>query len=133
MNLLALLFQYLRGVVKETREGSKKTRSWIPLGMLVFDIMMHIKLIDSLTEYQITRGIEPQVQIMCYAKTLKNMGIITELISEPAEIPKEYICNRRVHLEYFLIFYKPNPLGVVIGFLDSCQAGAILSASEKYF
>lgn len=114
MNLYALLFQYLREMVKETRDGSKKMRNWIPLGRLILDILMESKLIDSLTKAKITKGMEPRVRKMFNAISLKNMGIISEVASFLTEIPKEYISNRRIPLEYFLIFLKSDPLDVVI-------------------
>lgn len=58
------------------------------------------------------------------------MSIITKLKSEPAEIPKEDISNKRIPLEYFSIFSKTNPLDTVIGYLDSCQASAIITVAE---
>lgn len=130
MNLHALLFQHLRDSMKETREGSRKIRIWIPLGRLVSDILMESKLIDSLIEDQITKGIEPQVSKMFNSKGMKNIRIIPEVISLPDEIPKEDVYNKRVPLEYFLIFSKSDPLDIVIGFLESCHVNSILASSE---
>lgn len=58
VNLSALLFQYLRDMVKETRDGSKNMRNWIPLGRLISNILMESKLIDSLTEAQMTKELK---------------------------------------------------------------------------
>lgn len=73
-------------------------RNWIPLGRLISDILMESKLIDSLTEAQITKGLEPRVGKMFNVGSLKKMGIISELTSPPTEIPKEDISNRRIPL-----------------------------------
>lgn len=73
---------------------------------------------------------QPLVGRMLNAKDLKNMGIIFEVITPYAELPKEIIHNRRIHLEYFPIFSKPYPLEEVVGFLEKCHADAILEASE---
>lgn len=59
VNLLSLLFHHLRDVVKETREGSKNMRNWIPLDRIIFYILMESMLIDSLTGAQIAKGLEP--------------------------------------------------------------------------
>lgn len=91
---------------------------------------MESKLIDSLTEDHITKGFKPMVGNMFNAKGMNNMGIIPKLIRPPAEIPKEYIYNRRIPLEDFPIFSKPNPLDVVIGFLENFHVGVILADSE---
>lgn len=71
-------------------------RNWIPLGRLILYILMESKLIDSLTEAQITKGLEPLIGKMFNAKILKNMSIIPELISPSAEISKEDIYNRMI-------------------------------------
>lgn len=68
-------------MVKETRYGSKKKRNWIPIGRLISNILMESKLIDSLTEAQITKMLAPQVGKMLNARSLKNMGIIFEITS----------------------------------------------------
>lgn len=60
--------------MKETREGNKKMRNWIPLGRMISDIMMESMQINSLIEDQITKGLEPLVGKMFNAKGLKNMG-----------------------------------------------------------
>lgn len=67
---------------------------------------------------------------MFNVKGLNNMSIIPEVISPSAEIPKEDIYNKRIYLEDFPIFSKPNPLDVVIGFLENCHACVILAASK---
>lgn len=104
MNLSSFLFKYLRDMVKETIDRSKKRRIWIPLGRLLSYILMENKLIDSLTEAQITKELEPQVGRMSNARSLKSMGLISELTSNPAEVSKEAISNRRIPLEDFPIF-----------------------------
>lgn len=133
MNLYALLFQHLMKSVKETREGSKKMRNWIPLGRLILYILMESKLIYSSTADQITKRLEPLVRKMFNAKGLKNMGIIPELISSDAKIPKEDIYKKRIPLEEFPIFLKPYPLDVAVGFLEKCHACAIIAASETTY
>lgn len=52
---------------------------------------MESKLIDYLAEDQITKELEPLVGKMFNAKGLKNMGIISEVISHSSKISKEYI------------------------------------------
>ncbi|KAI5447293.1 hypothetical protein KIW84_014953 [Lathyrus oleraceus] len=50
VDLLGLLFWFLRDTVKESRNGSRKMNSWIPYGRLISDILMESKLIDSLAD-----------------------------------------------------------------------------------
>lgn len=59
MNLPTLIFQYLRDLVKETKDGSKEKRNWIPISRFISDILMESKMIDSLSEAQITKKMEP--------------------------------------------------------------------------
>ena len=71
VNRPSLIFQYIRDMVKETRDGSKKKRNWIPLGNLISDILVESKLIDSLTEAQITKELETQVGRMSDVRSIK--------------------------------------------------------------
>ena len=96
VNLLALLFKHLRDNVKDTRDGSKKMKNYIPLCRLVLDILMESKLINSLTYDQFSKGMQPLTGRMFNAKGMKNMGIIIEVISPHTEIPKEVIHNRMI-------------------------------------
>ena len=50
---------------------------------------MESQLIDSLTNDQFSKGMQPLASRMLNAKALKNMRIITELISPPAELSKD--------------------------------------------
>lgn len=77
MNLLALLFQHLRDTVRDTRDGSKRTKSYILMGRLILDNLMEVQLIDSLTDDQFSKGMQPPTSRMLNAKALKNIGIIT--------------------------------------------------------
>lgn len=69
---------------------------------------------------------------MFNAKSLKNTGIITELTSNPAEVTKKAITNRRIPLEDFPIFSKSNPMNVMMNYFASCQAGALDKASKTH-
>lgn len=130
VNLNSLLFQYLMDMVKETIDGSKKKRNWIPLGRLISNILMESELIDSLTEARIIKELEPQVGKMSSARSMKTMGVIYELTSNHVEVPKEATSNRRIHLEDFPVFTKQDPLNVLLDYLASCQAGAQNKASK---
>lgn len=109
MNLHTLIFQNLRDSVKETEDGSRNMRSYIPLGRLILDILKS-QLIDSLTSDQFSKGMKPLASRMLNSKGLKNTGIITDVTTLPTEISKEFIHNRRIPLEDFPIFLKPYPL-----------------------
>lgn len=131
VNLPALLFQHLKDSVKETRDGSRNMKSYISLGRMISNILMDRKLIDSLTNDPFSKCMQPLAGKMFNTKGLKNMGVIIDVISHPAEISKEVIHNRRIPLEYFPIFSKPYPLDVMVGFMEKCHACAILTTSES--
>lgn len=92
---------------------------------------MEIKLIDSLIDYQFSKGMQPLAGKMFNAKGLKNMSIITEVISPLAEMPKEVIHNRRIPLEDFPIFSRPYPLDTMVGFMEKFHVDDILTDSES--
>lgn len=95
VNLYALLFQHLRDTVRETRDGRKRTKSYIPMGRLISDILMESQLIDSLTDDQFSRGMQPLAGRMLNAKAMKNIMITTKAINPPSEFPKDIILNIR--------------------------------------
>lgn len=119
VNPLALVFQHVRDVVKETRNGSRKMRNWIPLGRLISDILMESKLIYSLTNAEKTKGLESLVMNFFNDKSLKNMGIVTDLTSPTVEIPKEVLYNIRIPLEDFHIFSNPEPMDCGVSYRNS--------------
>lgn len=116
--------------MKDTRDGSRKTKSYIPMGRLISDILMEIQLIESLTDNQLSKGMQHLTDRILNTKGLKDMGITTEVISPHAELPKEIIHNRRIPLKYFPIFSKPYPLKEVVEFMEKCHAYAILAVSK---
>lgn len=54
VNLPALLLRNLKSIVIDTKNGSKRTKSYIPLCRLISYILMQSKLIDSLIDDQFT-------------------------------------------------------------------------------
>lgn len=50
MNLPAILFKYLRVMVKEIINGSNKMRNWIPVGRLISNILFEIQLVKKLMD-----------------------------------------------------------------------------------
>ena len=115
------------------RHGRKRTKSYIPLGRLILDILMDNKLIDSLTNYQFTKGMKPTSGKWLDNNGLKNMKIINELISPPVEVSKEEIRNIRIPLNDFPIFSRPYSMDNVVKFLEKCHADVILEAYEATF
>lgn len=67
---------------------------------------------------------------MLNAKALKNIGIITEVISPHAKFPKDIILNIRIPLKYFPIFSKPYPLKEVVECLEKFHVYALLATYE---
>lgn len=58
------------------------------------------------------------------------MKIITEVISPSAEVSKEEICNRMIHVNDFHIFSRPYSLDDMVNFLEKCHANVLLETSE---
>ena len=69
---------------------------------LISYILMESQLIDFPIDDQFSRGMQPQAGRMLNAKALKNMGIVTEVISPPAKFPKDIILNGRIPLNISL-------------------------------
>lgn len=130
VNFLALLFQNLRDIVRDAINGSKRTKSYIPLSRMISDIMMENKLIDSLIDDQFTEGTEPTSIKWLNGNGLKNMKIITEVISPLAEVSKEEIHNIRIYVNDFPIFSKPYSLEDVVKIMEKCHVDVLLAASK---
>lgn len=75
--------------MKETRYCSRKMKNYIPLGRLISDILTESQLIDSSTDDQFSKGMQLLDGRMLNAKGLKNMGIITDVISPHGEFPRK--------------------------------------------
>lgn len=100
------------------------------MGRLISDILMESQLIDSLTDNQFSKGMQPLPGRILDDKALKNMRIITEVISPPVEFPKDIILNKMISLKDFPIFSKSYPLKEVVEFLEKCHVDSLLEASE---
>lgn len=61
---------------------------------------------------------------------LKNVKIIIEVNSPPAEVSREEIHNRRIPLNDFPIFSKSYSLDDVVKFMGKCHVDFLLEASE---
>lgn len=61
MNLPSILFKYLREMVKETRNSSRKHRKWIPLDILISDILVERKLVEKLEEMNLHEDLYTKV------------------------------------------------------------------------
>lgn len=119
MNLPTLLFENLRDIVRDIRDGSKRTKSYIPLGRLISNILMENQLIDSLTDDQFIEGMKLMAGKLLNTKGLKKMGIITDVIIPLIEMPKDMVHNKRIPLEDFLVFSTSYSLNDVVKFWRS--------------
>lgn len=60
INLLpALLLQHIRDTIRDIRDGRKRTKVYIHMGRLISYILMESQLIDSLTDTQFSKGMQP--------------------------------------------------------------------------
>lgn len=128
VNLHTLLFQNLRDTIRDTRDGSKRTKSYIPLSRLISDLLMESQLIDTIPNDQFSLGMESTSGKWLNKNGFKNMEIITDIIIPHAEASKYVIHNRRIPLNDFPIFLKPYSLEDAIEFLDKCHTYDILKA-----
>lgn len=48
MNMPSILFKYMRELVKESRNGGAKIIKWIPIVRLIYDMLVEIKLVETL-------------------------------------------------------------------------------------
>lgn len=48
LNIPAIMFNYLVEILKETRDIGSKHRKWIPMGRLIYEILMERRLMESL-------------------------------------------------------------------------------------
>lgn len=87
-------------------------------------------MIDCLIDAEKTKGLGSLVGNFFNVKSLKNMGIVTDLTSPPVEIPKEVICNKRISLEDFPIFSSPEPLDCRVSYYNTNYVSDIPTTSE---
>lgn len=91
---------------------------------------MERKLIDSLTGAEKTKLLESLIGEFFSTKSLKNMGIVTNLTSPSNEIPKELIYNKRIPRENFPIFSNLEPLDCGVNYHINNYASVVPTASE---
>lgn len=106
VNLPTLLFQNLRNTMRDTINGSKRTKSYIPLGRLISDILMESKLVDSLTDYQFTEDMKPTSGKCFNGNGLKNIKIIKEVISASCWSIQGRDIQQKDTFEWFSYFLK---------------------------
>lgn len=109
MNLPSILFKYLRELARETRDGSRKNRKWIPLGRLLFYILFDSKLVQTLMEVGITKEVEFDVAKTFSGRNLKNMSLINVVIDPSETLDMNMVSSIRVPITNYLIFTKEDP------------------------
>lgn len=134
MNLPSILFKYLRELVGETRDGSPKPRKWIPLGILIFDILFESKLVQTMMEVGLTKEVEIDVGMTFDGRNLKNMSLITAVINPSETLDRNTVASRRIPITDYLIFTKEDPLerlkSYIVGFLATSLTPVAYSFDE---
>lgn len=81
------MFKYLRDIVKKTRNLGRKPRKWIPLDILIYDILVETKLVAKLEEISFLEDVYTDVGKSFNGNNLKNMLMILDVVG-PAALDK---------------------------------------------
>lgn len=82
LNLHSLLFKYLSDYVRDTR-NNMKPRNYIPLGRLIFDILIESGLVDHLISLNLMEDIIVDLRKPLNGRNLKSMGLIDKVRVKP--------------------------------------------------
>ena len=118
INFPSILFKYLREMVKETRSLVNKPRKWIPLGMLIFDILVESRLVAKLEEMNFRVDLYTNMGKSLNGRNLKNMLMITDVVN-PVGMDREFFSTRRVEIDDFPLFTKLDPSDVLMAYMKS--------------
>lgn len=121
LELLEIMFKFLRDSIRETRTGStSKKGRFIPNGRLISDILVKNSLVDDLLGSGLTGELVKEVGKTFWEKNLKRMGLISKIV-RPYFIPsKDYICGMRIPVDNFSTFSKIDPPKVLEYHLKRC-------------
>lgn len=108
MNLPSILFKYWRERVKEIRNSGSKHRKCIPLGRMILDIHVEIKLVAKLEEMNFRDDLYTEVGKYFNRKNLKNIIMIINIVNQVV-LDREHVSTKRVEFDDFPIFTKPTP------------------------
>lgn len=89
MNLLVILFNYLRELVKENINGSTKARKSIRLGRLISDVLFERKLVETMIELNLTKEVDINIRKVFNGRNMKNMSLIF-IVTDLLEVEYEY-------------------------------------------
>jgi hypothetical protein len=116
--LPALLFKYLRGFVRDTR-NNMKPRNYIPLGRLISDVLIESGLVDHLITFRLMEDVMIDTGRAQNARNLKSMGILNQVRVKPTlDTSWEALKDQRKIPHELYLFSKVDPLEVVMYYLD---------------
>lgn len=101
LNLPVILIKYLVEIIKETIDTFSKQRKWIPMGRLVYFILVEIKLMESLV---LSKELEVKFGISLDDRNMKNMALIQEVTVLPDPIDMNFVISKRLVIEHFPTF-----------------------------
>lgn len=120
INLISIIFKYLREMVKETRNGDAKMKIWIPLGRLISDILFESKLVQKLMDAGMTKEVDFVIGKDFNGHTLKNMSLIINDVNPSELLGMTYVGSRRIPVDDYLIFSKEESEEVLENYNDDC-------------
>ncbi|XP_050876630.1 uncharacterized protein LOC127080344 [Lathyrus oleraceus] len=121
--LLSLLFKFMRDSIRKSRTGglSKKSkRKFVPISILIFDIVVEIGLMDDLLVNGLIEELVKDDGKVFWGKNLKSMGLISIFQRPDVILTKDDMCGTRNPIDNYPIFIKIDPLQVLMAYLESC-------------
>ena len=113
--------------MKETREEERTKRDWIPLRILISDILMENRLIEHLTEAWVISTLKASAGKPLNAKNLKKMKIIESFKKEPTISYHEVITSRRIPLKDFPLSSETDASPeIIVRYLEACKEGGTI-------
>lgn len=113
LNLPALLFKYLRDSVRDSR-NHMKSRNYIPLERLIFDVLIESKLVDHLIFYNLMEDLMVDIRKPLNARNMKSMGFIERVLVKPTlDTSWEALKDKRKIPNCLYLFSKVDPPEVI--------------------
>lgn len=125
MNLPSLLFKYLRGSVRDTR-NTMKPRNYIPLGRLISDVLIESGQMDHLIPLNLMEDVTMDVRKLLNTKNLKSMGLIDRVRVKPYRLTSwEALKDHKESANEMYIFSKIDPPKINACYLQDLEAQEI--------
>lgn len=125
MNFPAIVFKYLGELVKETRNDGTKSRKWIPLGSLIFDVLVESNLVETMQELNMTKEIVIDVGKVFNGIPMKNMSLISDVTNASEVLDKDVVSSNRILIDDYPIFPKVDPPEILEAYISNFLASGI--------